>query len=333
MEKTCIILDAMGGDNAPDAVVEGALQALDAIYVDVVLVGDENKIKEVLSRHKYDENRVTIVDAKEVITNEEAPVVAIRKKKNSSIVKGMNLLKDGKGQAFISAGSTGAVLAGGTFIVGRIKGIERPALGAFIPTDDGVSLLMDCGANVDSKPEYLFQFAKMGIAYYESVLNKKDVTVALVNNGTEMKKGNALTKATYKLLQADRNIIFKGNVESREIPKGFADVYVCDGFTGNIILKLYEGLATSLFKKVKEAILSGFISRIGGFLIKGSMKKLKQSMDYSEYGGAPLLGLNGLVMKCHGSSDAKSIKHAVMECYKFTDNKVNEKIKQNIFKE
>ncbi len=330
MDKTYVILDAMGGDNAPKAIVEGGLLALGEVDVNLVFVGKGEEINKILSEHNYDKTKVEVLHASEEITNDDAPVKAIRRKKDSSIVKGLNLLKDGKGDAFISAGSTGAVLAGGTFIVGRIDGVLRPALGVFLPTDRGASLLMDCGANVDSKPEYLVQFAKMGAAYYESVAKTQNPTVTLINNGSEAKKGNALTKETYKLLEQDDRVNFRGNVEARHIPDGVSDIYVCDGFVGNVILKLYEGLSRSLFKRIKGAIKSSFISKLGGLLIKGSMKELKQSLDYSEYGGAPLLGLNQLVMKCHGSSDKKSIKHAIIQCSKFTDNKVNDKIKENI---
>ncbi len=331
MDRTCVILDAMGGDNAPKAIVEGGLLALNEVDVKIVFVGDSERINALLKKCNYDETRVEVVHASEEITNDEAPVKAIRRKKDSSLVKGLNLLKEGKGDAFISAGSTGAVLAGGTFIVGRIEGVLRPALGVFLPTDKGASLLMDCGANVDSKPEYLVQFAKMGAAYYGSVADKDNPTISLINNGSEAKKGNALCKETYKLLDEDDRVNFQGNVEARHIPEGVADVYVCDGFVGNVILKLYEGLSRSLFNQIKGAIKSTFISKIGGLLIKGSMKELKSSLDYSEYGGAPLLGLNQLVMKCHGSSDRKSIMHAVKQCSRFADNRVNDKIKQNIF--
>ncbi len=327
---TKIILDAMGGDNAPDVIVEGGLLALKEIDVSLVFVGDETAINDVLSRHDYDKSRIEIVHASEEITNDDAPVMAIRRKKDSSIVKAMKMLKDGEGDAFISAGSTGAVLAGGTFILGRIEGVKRPALGVFFPNDKGVSLFLDCGANVDSKPEYLVQFAKMGAAYYESTVGGRNPTVGLINNGSEAKKGNALTKATYKLLEEDEKVNFTGNVEGREIPDGVANVYVCDGFVGNIVLKMYEGLAASFFGMVKDAIMKNAISKMGGLLIKGSMMDLKKSLDYSEYGGAPLLGLNNLVMKCHGSSNAKSIKYAIIQSTKFTDNKVNDKIRASI---
>ncbi len=327
---TKIILDAMGGDDAPVSIVEGGLLALKEIDVSLVFVGDESAIRELLSRHDYDESRVEIVHASENISNEESPVMAIRRKKDSSIVKAMKLLKDGEGDAFVSAGSTGAVLAGGTFILGRIEGVLRPALGVFFPNEKGVSLFLDCGANVDSKPEYLVQFAKMGAAYYESTVGTANPTVGLINNGSEAKKGNALTKATYKLLEADEGVNFTGNVEGREIPDGVADVYVCDGFVGNIVLKMYEGLAASFFGMLKDAIMKNLVSKMGGLLIKGSMMDLKKSLDYSEYGGAPLLGLNKLVMKCHGSSNAKAIKYAIIQAAKFTDNKVNEKIRTSI---
>lgn len=331
MEMTRIALDAMGGDHAPKAIVDGALWAIkEEANIHMVLVGDEGAIKEALKGQTVDSTRITIVHAPEVISNEESPVLAIRRKKQSSLVTALNMVKEKQAEAFVSAGSTGAVLAGGTLIIGRLKGIERPALGTLLPTDKGMTLLVDAGANVDSKPHFLHQFAKMGSVYYESVLGKAKPTIGLVNNGAEEKKGNSLTKETFALLKEDVHLNFIGNVEGREIPEGLADVVVCDGFVGNVILKLYEGLAKTLMGMVKESIMSTFVSKIGGILIKGSFKGLKKKMDYTEYGGAPLLGLEALVVKAHGSSDAKAIKNAILQCKTFADKKVNEKIKQQL---
>ncbi len=333
MVKTRIVIDAMGGDNAPEAIVKGAVSALKEADVLLTFVGRQQEIEGVLSGLDYDKSSVRIENADDVITNEESPVTAIRRKKDSSLVKALTMLKEGKGDAFVSAGSTGAVLAGATFIVGRIKGVERPALGVYLPTEKGMSLLIDCGANVDSKPSYLKQFAYMGSAYYENTFGTNNASVALINNGSESKKGNRLTKEAYTLLEEDDTINFVGNVEGRHISEGFAQVYVCDGFVGNVTLKLYEGVARSLMRMIKKEIMSSAVSKVGGLLIKGSMKNMKDSMDYTKYGGAPLLGLNNLVVKCHGSSNDESIKNAIFQCKKFVDNKVNDKIKQKIDKE
>ena len=331
MELTKIAIDAMGGDNAPEAMVDGAVWALkDNKGIHVYLVGDETRIKALLKEKTYDKDRLEVVHADEEITNHESPVLAIRRKKNSSIVVAMNMVKEKKAEAFVSAGSTGAVLAGGTLIVGRIKGIERPALGSLLPTGTGMTLLIDCGANVDSKPHFLQQFGKMGSVHYESIMNQPQPTVGLLNNGSEEKKGNALTKEAFKLLKEDQYLNFIGNVEGREVPEGKADVVVCDGFAGNVVLKLYEGLAGTLMGMIKESIMSTTKSKIGGLLIKDSMKEMQKKMDYTEYGGAPLLGLEGLVVKAHGSSNAKAFKNAIIQCKTFADKKVNDKIKQQL---
>lgn len=331
MEMTKIAIDAMGGDDAPKAIVDGAVWALNenpGIYL--YLVGDRAQIEAILKGQTYDEHRVAIVHTDEVISNEESPVLAIRRKKNSSMVVALNMVKEEKAEAFVSAGSTGAVLAGGTLIVGRIKGIERPALGSLLPTGTGMTLLIDCGANVDSKPHFLQQFAKMGSVYFECFLDQPNPTVGLLNNGTEEKKGNNLTKDAFKLLKTEPLINFIGNVEGRDVPEGKADVVVCDGFAGNVVLKLYEGLASTLLGMIKASIMSTTISKIGGVLIKGSMQEMKKKMDYSEYGGAPLLGLEGLVVKSHGSSNAKAFKNAIIQCKTFADKKVNDKIKKQL---
>lgn len=326
-----IAIDANGGDDAPGIVVDGCLMALEEFNdIELVLFGDEGDIAKRLTDKDYDKSRLSVVDAKEVIENTESPVLAIRRKKDSSIVKGLNSVKEGKTDAFVSAGSTGAVLAGGTLIVGRIKGIERPALGSLIPTTNGMTLLMDCGANVDSKPSFLHQFAKMGSIYYGSVLKQENVSVGLINNGAEAKKGNQLAKDTYELLNQDSSINFIGNIEGRDIAFGLANVIIADGFTGNIVLKHTEGLATALMQMIKEGMTSTWYGKIGALLVKGPLKKTLKIMDYTEYGGAPLLGLEGLVVKAHGSSNAKAFKNAIKQCRTFSKEKVNEKIKQNL---
>lgn len=329
MDRIRIAVDTNGGDHAPDIIIEACLLALEEENeIALILFGDEDIIQSKLKGKTYDTTRLSIVDAKEVIENTESPVLAIRRKKESSIVKGLKSVKDGQADAFVSAGSTGAVLAGGTLIVGRIKGIERPALGSFIPTMHGVTLLMDCGANVDTKPLYLHQFAQMGSVYYTSFVGTKNPTVGLINVGAEEEKGNHLTKETFGLLKEDSNLNFIGNVEGRDIAEGKANVIIADGFVGNVILKHTEGLALMILKQLKQAITSTWYSKLGALLIKKPLKKMLKSFDYTEYGGAPLLGLEGLVVKAHGSSDAKAFKNAILQCKTFSKEKVNDKIKQ-----
>lgn len=331
MDYLRVAVDAMGGDNAPGSVVAGCIEAINQVNnIQVLLVGKEPLIQEELKKYNYNKEQVVIIHADEIIENCESPVMAIRKKKDSSIVVGLKLVKEQEAEAFVSAGSTGAVLAGGTIIVGRIKGIERPALASFIPNEKGFTLLLDVGANVDCKPTQLVQFAQMGSIYFESFMNKQSPTVGLVNIGEEEEKGNVLAKETYALLKEEASINFAGNVEARDISKGHVDVAVCDGFVGNVILKYTEGFAMSLLKMIKQSLMSKFISKIGALLIKGSLKNMMKTLDYTEYGGAPLLGLNGLVVKTHGSSDATAIKNTILQCNTFYKEKVNEKIKQKL---
>jgi len=330
-EYVNVALDAMGGDNAPVAVIEGAVQALaESKQLKVTLVGIENVIQEELKKHTYDADRVTIVHASEVIETAEPPVMAIRKKKDSSIVKAMTMVKDGECDAFVSAGSTGAVLVGGQIIVGRIKGVERPPLAPLIPTKNGVSLLIDCGANVDARPSFLVQFAKIGSVYMENIMGIKNPRVAIVNIGAEEEKGNNLVKETFPLLKNCPDINFIGSIEARDIPDGYADVIVCDAFVGNVILKLYEGVGSTLIAKVKEGMMTSLRSKIGALLVKPALKNTLKSFEASEYGGAPLLGLKGLVVKTHGSSKAQEIKNTLLQCVTFKEQNINEKIKQLI---
>ncbi|MCT4687389.1 phosphate acyltransferase PlsX [Vallitalea sp.] len=329
-EMITVAVDAMGGDNAPNEIIKGCIESInDDNNIKIYLVGNNIIINEQLTKYTYNKEQLEVVDAKETIDTCESPVMAIRRKKDSSLVKGLNLVKEKKANAFVSAGSTGAILAGGTFIVGRIKGIERPALAPLIPHKKGVSLLIDCGANVDSKASYLVQYAKMGSIYFENVLGVKNPKVALINIGEEKSKGNNLVKETYSLLQ-NEDINFIGNIEARDIPEGKADILVCDAFVGNIILKYTEGFALTMFSMLKKYLLQNIRSKIGTFLLKPALKNFKKSFDYTEYGGAPLLGLEGLVVKTHGSSDAKAIKNTILQCKKFSDQKINKKIKENI---
>ena len=322
-----VAVDAMGGDNAPVEIVKGVVDAVHANdHVKVYLTGQEELVRRELEKYTYPADRIEVVNATEVIETAEPPVMAIRRKKDSSIVRALNLVKDGTCDAFVSAGSTGATLVGGQVIVGRIKGVERPPLAPLIPTEKGCALLIDCGANVDARPSHLVQFAKMGSVYMESVMGISNPRVGIVNIGAEEEKGNALVKETYPLLKECKDINFIGSIEARNIPKGDADVIVCDAFVGNVILKLYEGTASTLIKKIKGAMMSSFKTKIGALLIKKSLKEELKTLDATEYGGAPLIGLNGLVVKVHGNATSKEIGNALIQCVKFKKQKINEKI-------
>lgn len=332
MQKTITIaVDAMGGDNAPNEIIKGAVQAVqDKNDIKVLLIGKQDVIQSELSGYNYDNARIEIVHAEDIITNHDAPVMAIRKKKNSSIVVALNLVKDGSADAFVSAGSTGAVLAGSQLILKRVNGVERPPLAPVIPTMNGVSLLVDCGANVDARPTHLVQFAKMGSIYMENVIGIKNPRVAIVNIGAEEEKGNMLVKETFPLLKNCSDINFIGSIEAREIPYGGADVIVCEAFVGNVILKLYEGLGSALISKIKEGLMSTTKSKVGALLCKPALKKTLKNFDSSQYGGAPLLGLNGLVVKTHGNSKSIEVRNAILQCVTFTEQNMNEKIKNNL---
>lgn len=330
MSKTIIALDCMGGDNAPGEIVKGAvLAANENKDMLIKLVGREDDIKKELEKYPSSD-KLEIVDAKEVIETGEPPVAAIRKKKDSSLVKCMYMVKKGEADAMVSAGSTGANLVGGHVIIGRIKGVERPPLAPLIPTKTGFSLLIDCGANVDARPSHLLQFAKMGSVYMENVVGIKDPKVALVNIGAEEEKGNALVKETYPLLKEMEGINFIGNIEARDIPNGDADVIVCDAFVGNVILKLYEGVASVLIDKIKGSMMNSIKTKIGALLIKKDLKKTLKGFSLEEHGGAPLLGLNGLLVKTHGSSKAIEIKNSILQCITFNELDINNKFKEKL---
>ena len=324
-----VALDAMGGDNAPSEIVKGAVEAVrDQDNVRVYLTGRRDAIEAELAGVDYPKERITIMEASEVIEMGEPPVMAIRKKRDSSIVVALNLVKDGKCDAFVSAGSTGAVLAGGQLLVGRIRGVERPPLAPLIPTADGVSLLVDCGANVDARPTHLVQFAKMGSAYMKYAMGIDNPRVALLNIGTEEEKGNNLVKETYPLLSSSTDIHFTGSIEARDIPQGGADVIVCDAFAGNVALKMYEGVGKVLLSKVKEAMMTNLKTKIGALLLKDTLKATLKDFDASQYGGAPLLGLKGLVVKTHGSAKAGEVRNSIIQCITFKEQDVNGKIKE-----
>ena len=325
-----IAIDGMGGDNAPAEIVSGVIKAMEEFKdIEFYITGPEDAIKKEIAKNNYSGNNI-IIDAKEVITTNEHPVMAVRRKKDSSLCKALNLVKEGTCDAVISAGSTGAFLAGCTFIVGRIKGIKRPALAPVMPGKNGSFIIVDAGANVDSKPEYLVQFAHMGKEYYKGVLNGENPSVGLVNIGEEAEKGNDLTKETFKLLSEEK-LNFIGNIEPRDITKGDVNVIVCDGFAGNTILKMYEGTASTIMKVIKEEVMaSGIVSKIGAVLLKPVFNNIAKRFDYKEYGGAPFLGVDGICIKAHGSSDARAFKSAIKQAKMFYDNKVLDKIKENI---
>lgn len=326
-----VAVDAMGGDNAPSEVVKGAVQAVNkGNDISVVLVGSKTVVEQELSKHQYPKEQIEVRHASQVIATEEPPVMAIRSKKDSSIVVGLNMVKTGEADAFVSAGSSGAVLVGGQVIVGRNKGVERPPLAPLIPTEKGVSLLIDCGANVDARPSHLLQFAKMGSIYMEHVVGIKNPTVAIVNIGAEEEKGNALVKETFPLLKECSDINFIGSIEAREIPHGGADVVVCEAFVGNVILKLYEGVGATLLSKVKEGMMTSLRSKIGALLVKPALKNTLKTFDASQYGGAPLLGLKGLVVKTHGNSTANEVCNSIIQCVTFKEQAINDKIKASL---
>lgn len=329
MEKYRIALDAMGGDLGPDVVVEAAVTALaEKPNLHLAIFGEQQQIEKSLSGKNYDASRLEIIGTTQVVSNDESPTAAIRSKKDSSMVRALQYAKEGNAQALVSAGSTGALLTGGTLLLGRIKGIKRPALAVMFPTKKEPILILDIGANVDCKPEYLYQFAILGKAYYQGTFSKKEIRVALINNGAEEHKGSQLTKEAYQLLAADKTLGFVGNVEPRELHSGNYDVAVCDGFVGNTILKYAEGLSSMIFSETKAAIMSNIFSKLGGLFIKKSLKGMADKFNYKKYGGAPLLGLETLVVKAHGSSDATAFKNAIYQCYRFLEADITGEVKR-----
>ena len=330
-ELVRVAVDAMGGDNAPFVTVKGAVDAIkESDALKVFLVGQESAVNEELAKYDYDKNRIEVVNATEIIEMAEPPVMAIRTKKDSSIVKAMYMVNHGEADAYVSAGSTGATLVGGQVIVGRLKGVDRAPLAPLIPTEKGSSLLIDCGANVDARSNHLVQFAKMGTVYMENVMGKKNPTVAIVNIGAEEEKGNALVKETFPLLKNCPDINFIGSIEARDIPAGGADIIVCEAFTGNVILKMYEGVAKSMMHVIKKGLMSNLKTKIGALLIKNDLKKSLADYSMDQYGGAPMLGLKGLVVKTHGSANEVEVKNSILQCVTFTQHKISEKISEKI---
>ncbi len=326
-----IIIDAMGGDNAPSVNVYGAVKALshrDDLMI--TLVGQEDVIRALLNETEYDESRIDIVNTTQVISNEDHPAKSILAKKDSSIVVGLKMLRDHKADAFISAGSTGALLAGSSIIVKPIKGVMRPALATLLPTETGSPvMLLDSGANVDAKPEHLLQYAIMASVYMDSVQKTVSPRVGLLNVGTEEGKGNALTKETYPLLSGS-SLNFIGNVEGRDVLSGICDIIVCDAFAGNVLLKTVEGFAKGMFSTLKKELTSSFFKKILAGMLKKSFTNIKKQFDYAEYGGAPLLGISECVVKAHGSSNSRAIECAITQAEHLIDAKVVETLKNNV---
>ncbi len=308
-----IAVDAMGGDNAPEAVVKGALKAVNSFDdITLKLVGKEDLISNYLEDQSYNQERLQVINATEEITMEDSPAKAIRKKKDSSIVVASELVKKGDAEALIAAGSTGAAMSAGVLKVGRLKGIKRPAISTLFPTETKPTLILDAGANANAEPEYLQQFALMGQIYAKKILNRDKPKIGLMNVGEEKGKGSKLTNEAFELIDNDKRIDnFAGNIEGRDIFTGEYDVIVTDGFTGNVILKTTEGLAEFMFSLLKDALTSDLKSKLGAFLVKDNLKKMKNKVDYREYGGAPLLGLNEIVIIGHGSSDATAFFNAI----------------------
>ncbi|WP_333859128.1 phosphate acyltransferase PlsX [Clostridium sp.] len=326
-----IAVDGMGGDFAPYAIIEGTVEAVKEQDINVIITGKKELIESELKKYEYDKEKIRILDSREVINTLESPVMAVRRKKDSSLVKALQLVKEGKADAAISAGSTGALMAGATLIVGRIKGIERIALAPMVPGKNGAFMIIDTGANVDCKPHYLMQFSLMGKVYFENVLKIKNPSIGLVNIGTEEEKGNELTKNTYKILK-DMDFNFVGNVEPREATNGDVNILVCDGFVGNTILKTYEGVSLNLINMIKEEIMKSTTSKLAGIFLKPVFKKIKRKLDYSEYGGSAFLGCSGICVKAHGNSNGKAFKNAIKQAAICYNNKVIDEIKFQIEK-
>lgn len=323
-----IYVDAMGGDNAPQAIVEGAVEAVQAYNVGLTLVGDKEAILNSLKQYDYPIERIEILHADSVIGFDEEPVKAVRSKKDSSLVVALSAMRGKENAVLVSAGSTGAILAGGLVYLGRIKGIKRPALAVGLPKKGKVALLIDSGANADDHPEHLEQFGILGTAYCQGVMGYANPKVGLINIGSEAEKGSLLAKEAYQLLEENPAVNFIGNVEARDIPTTEADILVCDGFTGNVVLKLTEGLVSFVMHGIKDAVMGSVKGKIGGALIKNDLKAFKAQFDASEVGGAPFLGVKGGIIKAHGNSDAKAIKNAIKQAIDYTNGNVTGRIEK-----
>lgn len=320
----------MGGDHAPNVVIEGAIAAVKEFNPEIVLVGDETRIKQLLQKARYSGGRISVYPASEVIEMHESPATSVRRKRNSSIVVGLDLVKTGKGDAFVSAGNTGAIVCAATIGLGLLPGIERPGITIITPTLKDMSLVVDVGANIDPKPLHLLQYAIMAKAYCENVLNKPNPSVGLLNVGEEEGKGTDFLKETYELLAAGP-INFIGNVEGKALFSGKCDIIICDGFVGNVALKVTEGVVEAMQVFLKRHILrSSILGKFGLVLLKPTFNKFKRDLDSSEYGGAPLLGINGVVIKSHGRSNARAIKNAIKAAGEEVERQVNQKIMEAV---
>lgn len=328
-----IVVDGMGGDKGISEVVRGIILALNEMpEIEIIVTGQEKILKEEFLKYKdkYDKKRIFIVNADEIIEMTDEPVYAVRKKKNSSMNVGLNLVKNGEGDAFVSAGNTGALISASQLKLKRIKGILRPAIATVFPAKKKNIVFMDMGANADTKPEFINQFSVIGSKFAEEILDRKNPKVALLNIGTEEGKGNEVTREAYILMNKNKKINFVGNIESRDIMLGEIDVVVTDGFSGNMVLKTCEGVTSFIFSILKEEINKSFLAKIGMIFMLPVFKKIKKSLDSSEYGGALFLGLNGISIKAHGNSDAKGIKNAIKVAKKFVENKFIEKLREVI---
>jgi glycerol-3-phosphate acyltransferase PlsX len=324
-----IIVDAMGGDYAPEVVIEGAIAAAREYDTEIILVGDETKVNSLLKKHRYSGSAISVHHAPEVIGMQEPAAASVRKKRNSSIVVGLNLLKEGRGDAFFSAGNTGAAVCAATLSLGLLPGIERPGIAIVVPTLKGISVLIDVGANIDPKPTQMLQYGIMADAYLRFILHRTNPKVGLLNIGEEESKGTDFIKETHELLSQSK-LNFTGNVEGKDIFSGKCDVIVCDGFVGNVALKVSESLAEALQAFLKRHLKSNPLGILGFFLLQSSFRRFKKETDYSEYGGAPLLGVNGIVIIGHGRSNVKAIKNAIRVAKEEVDRKFNEKILEAI---
>lgn len=326
-----IMIDGMGGDHAPEEIVKGAVQAAKEISGTVFIIGREERINECLQAMNWNGDNIEVVNATEVISNNESPAMAVRKKKDSSISKGMRMLKEGEVDAFISGGSTGALLSAGLLILGRIRGIKRPAIAAFFPKIgmNDTSLILDCGANAESRPEYLLQYGIMGSIFVEKVKGIENPEVMLLNVGAEEEKGDPLHKESFELLR-NADINFKGNCEGRDVPFGCCDVVVTDGFSGNVFLKSSEGVALAVMKRIKQKMTEGLAAKAGALLSYNKLKEIKKEFDYSEEGGAPILGLKGPVLKIHGSSKANAVYNAILKAVPYVEQDVTALIENAI---
>lgn len=332
-----ILIDAMGGDNSPDEIIKGCVDTIDELESEIIMIGNEKiineKVKEFYGKNNISEvnSKLSIMNAEEVIENTESPTEALKKKKDSSMVVGFNMLKNGDGDVFVSAGSTGAFMAGGLLLVGRIKGIDRPALCPILPTYDGKGfMLVDAGANTNCRPINLLQFAEMGQVYMKNVMKVEEPKVGLLNIGAEEGKGNELSKEAYKKLSESENVNFYGNIEGRDLFDGSVNIVVADGFTGNVTLKTIEGTGSIVTRILKEELMGNVFYKILAMLMKPALKSFKRRVDYSEYGGALLLGIKKPVVKCHGSANAKIVKITLKQAENFAKNNVVETIEKNI---